>query len=426
MKEELIKISLSQKPWYGDTSVEIGLPITWDVTTCYMPGYDAVGLTKGGIEAAFTNPIGTQRLSSLAMGKSDVAIVFDDLSRPTRARELVPFILKELKEAEIPEKSIRFVAGSGAHGSMKLMDFEKKLGKRAVHGFAVYNHNPYENCTYLGDTSRGTPVHINREVMSCDLKIAIGCIVPHPTAGFGGGAKIMIGISHVDTIYANHHGIGGRSAPTPGNPMGRLHPSLGFGKVEGNVLRADLEEMARMAGIDCIVNVVVNQKRETIGVFVGDVVDAHREGVKMARQVYATESEGDFDILVLNAYSKANEAAVALHGTPKLLKEGGGDVVLICHTPEGQICHYTARSFGKNLGGRLWGPRKALPGRVKRMITVGPSMDIAALDMIGPVDAITRVKRWSEALRLLREWHGPGAKVGIIPDATIQYFPDLI
>lgn len=305
------------------------------------------------------------------------------------------------------------------------MDFEKKLGKSVVQKFAVYNHNPYENCTYIGDTSRGTPVHINSEVMNCDLKIAIGCIVPHPTAGFGGGAKIMVGISHVDTVYANHHSIGGRSGPTRENPMGSLHPSLGFGKVEGNVLRADLEEIARMAGLDCIVNVVVNQKRESIGLFIGDAVQAHREGAKMGRKVYATESEGGFDILILNAFSKANEAAVALQETPKLLKKEGGEVVLICNTPEGQICHYTARSFGKNLGGRLWGPRKTLPGRVKKMITVGSCMDVASLDMMGPVDEIKRVKGWSEALQILKCTHGRRAKVSIVPDATIQCFPEI-
>jgi nickel-dependent lactate racemase len=114
-------------------------------------------------------------------------IIFDDLSRPTRASELVPHILAELKAGGIADEAIRFVAGTGAHGAMKLMDFEKKLGRNVVQKFDVYNHNPYENCTYVGQTSRGTPVYLNSEVMSCDLKILLGCIVPHPTAGFGGG-----------------------------------------------------------------------------------------------------------------------------------------------------------------------------------------------------------------------------------------------
>lgn len=426
MAEKTFNVSLRQRAWYGDTTMEISLPATWDVTVCHMPGSHAKAIARQEMEAAFANPIGAPKISELARGKRQVAIIFDDLSRPTRAAELVPLILREMQEAGIPDQSIRFVAASGAHGAMKLVDFEKKLGKGIAQRFPVFNHNPYENCTYLGDTSRGTPVHINSEVTTCDLKIAIGCIVPHPTAGFGGGAKIMIGLSHVDTIFANHHHTGGRGAPTPENPLGKLHTSLGFGKVEGNVLRADLEEMARMASLDCIVNVVVNGKRDSMGVFVGDVVAAHREGVKMGREVYATESERGFDILVFNAYSKANEAAVALQDTPKLLREEGGDVVLICDTPEGQICHYTARSFGKNLGGRLWGPRETLPPRVRNMITVGSGIDVAGLDMMGPVDGIARVRRWTQALDILRHDHGHGTRVGIIPDATIQYFPEPV
>ena len=423
MNQEPIRVSLPQKPWYGDTNLEIDFPPTWNVTVCTMPGQERARVTKEAFKHAFDHPIGTPLISELARGKRDVAIIFDDLSRPTRTSEIVPYILTEIKKAGIKDHSIRFVSGVGMHGAMKLMDFEKKLGKGVVAEFDVYNHNPYENCTYVGNTSRGTPVYLNSEVMSCDLKILVGGIVPHPTAGFGGGAKLLIGIAHVDTIYANHHAIGGRGAPTPENPMGKLHPSLRCGNVEGNVLREDMEEMARMAGVDCIVNVVFNMKRESIGVFVGDVITAHREGIKMAREVYATRSEGDFDILVLNAYSKANEASVTFHCL-KLLKEKGGDIVLICNFPEGQICHYTARSFGKKRGGRLWGPRKSLPPRVKRLITVGPNIGLTCLDWIGPADEVIRLKRWSSALGLLKKWQRDTPKVGIVPDATIQYFPD--
>jgi nickel-dependent lactate racemase len=422
MNEQSIKISLPQRPWYGDSYCEIDLPAYWDVTICTMPGQDMAKITKDKIKAAFEHPIGTPRISELAKGKREVAIVFDDLSRPTRVSELVPYILAELRIAGIQDNAIRFVAGIGMHGAMKFMDFEKKLGRKTVQRFDVFNHNPYENCTYVGKTSRGIPVHINSEVMDCDLKILVGGIVPHPTAGFGGGAKLMVGISHIDTIYGNHHGVGGRSAPTPENPMGKLHSSLRCGNIEGNVLRADLEEMARLADISCVVNAVFNMKRETVGLFVGDVVTAHRAGSKMAEGVYATQSKGGFDVLVLNAYSKANEASVTFHCL-KLLKKEGGDVVLICNIPEGQICHYTARSFGKQRGGRLWGPRRTLPPQVRRLIAVGPNIGRTCLDWLGPAEEVIRVKRWSAASELLRKWHKEVPKIGVVPDATIQYFP---
>ena len=101
MTEEPLRVSLRQRPWYGDTQVEIDFPKTWDITICQMPGHNMAGLTNKEIAAAFANPIGTSRISSVAKGKSEVAILFDDLSRPTKAVELVPHIINELHEAGI-------------------------------------------------------------------------------------------------------------------------------------------------------------------------------------------------------------------------------------------------------------------------------------------------------------------------------------
>ena len=39
MKRERIKITLPQRAWYGDGMTEISFPVTWDVTTCTMPGH---------------------------------------------------------------------------------------------------------------------------------------------------------------------------------------------------------------------------------------------------------------------------------------------------------------------------------------------------------------------------------------------------
>ena len=182
-------VKVPQFPWYGDTELELDFPSSWEVTVCRMAGHDAPKLTDLEIQAAFLNPIGTPRISHMARGRKEVVIIFDDLSRPTKVAELVPYVLQELKEGGIKDETIRFIASVGAHGAMKLMDFVKKLGSDIVQRFPVYNHNPFQNCTYLGDTSRGTPVSINSEVMSCDLRIAVGSILPHPVAGFGGGAK---------------------------------------------------------------------------------------------------------------------------------------------------------------------------------------------------------------------------------------------
>jgi nickel-dependent lactate racemase len=406
-------------PWYGDTELALEFPDSWQVNTCRMEGQDTPKIGDKEIRAAFQNPIGTPRIAELAKGKKDVVIIFDDLTRPTKTDVLIPYVLEELKEGGIKDEGIRFISAIGAHGVMRMMDYAKKLGLEVVQKYPVYNHNPYENCTYLGKTARGIEVSVNSEFMACDLKIAVGGVVPHPTAGFGGGGKMVLpGVCSIDTINANHGGLG---------EMSEDHNIVlnAWGNVEDNRMRLDIEEIARMAGLDFSVNAVMNLHRDTIGLFAGDLVEAHREAVKLARKVYTTPVPEAADVVVSNAYGKANEAAIAVETGRKLLKEEGGDLVVTCNIPEGQICHYLARSFGKTIGGRLYGQRKSLPERVKRMIAMGPYMDRAGLDWMGPQDQIIIINSWQEIIDLLKKSHGDGTKVSVIPDATIQYFPQL-
>ena len=411
-------VKVPQFPWYGDTELALEFPDSWEVVTCRMPGQDTPKLSKEAMKDAFLNPIGTPRIAELARGKKEVVIIFDDLTRPTKVDELVPYVLQELKEGGIRDENIRFISAIGAHGAMKLMDFVKKLGPEVVQKYPVYNHNPYENCTSLGTTSRGTPVMINSEFMSCDLKIAIGSIVPHPTSGFGGGGKMVLpGVASLETILSNHRNL--CEVATEGIVLNA------WGRVDDNNMRLDMEEVARMAGLDVSVNALVNMHRDTIGLFVGDLVEAQREGVKMARQVYATEVPAGADIVVANSYAKANEASLVVSTGNNLLKKEGGDLVITANIPEGQICHYLVRSFGKNMGGQLWGKRTKLPSRAKRMIALGPYIDPAGLDWVGPVDQVTIANGWGEILKMLKASYGDKARVVVIPDATLQYFPDL-
>ncbi|MGB2878346.1 MAG: hypothetical protein WBB97_10025 [Dehalococcoidales bacterium] len=193
--------------------------------------------------------------------------------------------------------------------------------------------------------------------------------------------------------------------------------------MDDNVQRLDMEEIARMAGLDFSINALVNIDRDTIALFCGDLVEAQREGVKMGRKVYACEAPSDADIVVANSYAKANESALVAGLGSKILKESGGDLVIIGNIPEGQICHYLARSFGKTIGGQLYGAHKKLPARVKRMYALGPYIDKAGLDWIGPIDQITILNSWAEILSALKKNHGDKAKAVVVPDGTLQYFP---
>ncbi len=412
-------VSVPQQAWYDNNELELQFPSSWELTVCYMRGHSRPPLSEEGFREAFANPIGTKSIRELARGKSEVAVLFDDMSRPTRVAEIVPYLLEELEAAGVKDDSIRFIAALGTHGALTRVDFVKKLGEAVLSRFPVYNHNPYENCTFVGNTSRGTPLAINSEFMGCDLKIGIGSILPHPLTGFNGGGKIILpGVASIDGI-AHNHGTLTAAAMGRGEDIGTW-----IGKFEENELRLDAAEAARMAGLDIKIDAVINGRGETTALFVGDPTSGHIEGVKLAREVYATQPVEGQDIAVLNTYSKGSEAFLALPLSSRLLQGGAGDLVLIANAPEGQVTHYLAGGFGKKTGGRFWFPRTSMPPNVKRLIVFTGYIDIAGGDWLAARESIVWAKTWPEVLELLTQTHGDSARVAVVPDATMQYFAD--
>ena len=405
------KATLPVLAWYGDTELEIDFPDSWDVTVCDIHGADTPLLDDAGFRKAFANPIGTKTIREMAKGKKEVAILFDDMSRGTPSADMVPYVLEELAAAGIADEHIAFYAAIGAHGSMTAIDFTKKLGADVMSRFRVYNHNPYENCTSVGPSPAGIPMQFNAGVMMCDFKIGIGSIVPHPMSGFGGGSKIILpGIASITTIDLNHT---------------RLCPNktTGIGKYEGNILKLDMNDAARMAGLDVKVDCIFNLKRKITHLFVGDVVDEHVAGVKVAREFFATDAVDDCDIVIANCFAKANEMLLAPNVVWPLLKKTGGDMVIICITPEGQINHYWSRSFGKNVGGRSYKPKTELPMNTKKLTVMQPFPDYVGGDWLAPYDQINFTRSWKETVDQLKAAYGDKAKVAVIPDGTVQYFP---
>jgi nickel-dependent lactate racemase len=404
-----MKMKVPQLLWYDNSELELDFPDSWDVHFLPPKGHDRPKLTPEQIEQAFANPIGTQRIRDLARGKKEVAILFDDITRPTRTYEILPYVLRELEQAGISDGQIRLIVALGNHGAHDNHALRKKLGQETLERFPVYNHNPYENCTPLGKTSRGTPLAINREVMNCDLKIGIGCILPHPQFGFGGGSKIILpGVAHIDSTAHNHREV-----------MGSAPQTTGMGNYDENVLRLDAEEAAKLAGLDATIDALMNMRGEISALFVGDPVLEHREGVKLAKEVYATEGISGADIAVTNAFLKSTEAAISIFVAIRSIKLPGGTIVMNINAPEGQITHYLLRSFGKTYGGRHY-VQRTIPSAFK-VIVLNPLKDLTCVDLFGDAQSVTWAKDWGEVMAELRASHPDGAKVAVYPDGTMQY-----
>jgi nickel-dependent lactate racemase len=220
------KVSMRVAGWFGERDIDLAFPSTWEVTERRMAGHDKPALTDEEMRAAIRKPFGSPRLSELAKGKKQVVILFDDLPKPTPTSRIVPFVLEELHAGGITDEQIRFVNAPGTHRNMTYGEFAVKLGADIVEKYPVYQHNNYENLVNVGTTSNGTPVMVNREYMSCDLRLGIGSIIPHQAAGFGAGGKIILpGVSGMDAVAYNHAQLKGEKAT--------------LGRVDDNPFRLD-------------------------------------------------------------------------------------------------------------------------------------------------------------------------------------------
>ncbi|ADK84146.1 Protein of unknown function DUF2088 [Desulfarculus baarsii DSM 2075] len=406
-----MKIRLPELMWYGNLDVEIELPDDWDVTFCPMRGAERPALGQEAIAQAIKNPIGCPPLHQLARGKKSACIVFDDITRPTRCAELAPVVIEELLAAGLAEDDITFVCALGSHGAHTAHEFRKKLGADILERFRVYNHNIYENCVEVGVTSRGARLLINREVAQAQVKVGLGCVTAHAQVGFSGGGKIILpGVSHIDTISHFHIDVEKSAVET-----------TGLGNFDNNILRFEIEEAVRLAKLDFKVDVVTNGRGATIGVFAGDPIAEHLQAVAAAREIYATEpTPTDMDVVVVNAFAKANEMAIAILLGAIATGNFQGSVVCLANAPEGQVTHYLARSFGRDYGGRQYPIGFVPPGL--NVVVVAPHMDKTFGDWVANPQDAHWVKSWDKALELLKKWHGPGARCAVLPNATMQYF----
>ncbi len=416
-------ISVPQMAWHETNELTLPLPDSWQVDVHNIAGHDRPAMTAEEIKAAIGSPIGTAPIGELAKGKQNVVILFDDMSRVTRAAAIVPAILQELAEAGVRDDQIRFICALGTHGALTRMDFAKKLGEDTMARFPVYNHHCFGNHRYVGKTATyGTEVHVNEEVMMCDLKIAISSVVPHPMSGFGGGGKIILpGVASFETVKQNHDAHAQTVRDNAAKPI------TGVGIYDDNPMARDVQEAALLAGLDVSINCIVNLWGETVALYAGALKPAFAAAVAVAKTHYLTPRGEGKDIVISNSYVKGNEAFMGSAIARPALRPEGGDIVIIANNPEGQVTHYLFGPFGSfNWGSRPrevidWTKMPPPPANqpVIRTIVYTKYPDLSTKPMFGNVTHY--VETWEEVLQVLKERHGAEAKVAVYPNSEIQY-----
>lgn len=254
-----------------------------------------------------------------------VVIVTSDLTRPCPTDRLLPPVLDELDAAGIPDGDITVVMALGLHRTMTEAEMETAVGPEVYRRVRVVNHDPADTVR-LGVTSAGTPVEIFRLVVEADFRICLGNLELHYFAGYSGGAKaILPGCASRATLNANHAMM--------------VRPEAVAGRLNGNPVRADIEEGVSMLGVDFILNVIVTGQHRIIGAVAGDVTAAHRRGCELVarRGMVTIEEHADVVLVGAGGYPKdvnLYQAQKALDNAAHAVRDGGV-LILVAECPEG-------------------------------------------------------------------------------------------
>ena len=266
-------------PWGANARLPLDMPPEWDIVGSMEPNErPPVSDPDAATREALAQPIGMQPLREVARSAKTVAIVVDDISRPTPVHLMMPGIVAELTAGGVPETAITVVTALGTHRPMTSEEIGQKIGPEWEKRLRWENHDyadPARN-KRLGTTSRGTPVYVNATVASADLVLLVGLIEPHLIASFGGGYKNLIpGVAGAQTIAATHTlNLTRETFNMAGRP------------IESNPMRLDLEEGGKMLGKPVfIVNAILDTSIRIVRVVTGDPIAAHREGARTSAEM---------------------------------------------------------------------------------------------------------------------------------------------
>ena len=321
---------------------------------------------KDIISRTLADPISSPLLSEIARANSSACILVSDITRPCPSYRFLPYLIEELTKGGISLLNIKIILGLGIHRGHTEEEKRKLVGDDIFENIKVMDSDP-SKAKFIGKTMAGTPVKVFEETLNSDLLIATGNIEYHYFAGYSGGAKaVMPGVCTRNSIQVNHSLMLDRKAVA--------------GNVEDNPVRVDIEEAAKLVGIDFIFNVILDDSKNIIDAVAGKNNEAWIVGVKRYDSIYKREVERPADIVVASPGGYPKD--INLYQSQKALENikdiarSGGTIILIASCSEG---------FGENTFKEWMGQAKdydAISGKLKSCFVLGGHKAVAVSKVI--------------------------------------------
>jgi len=374
------------------------------------------------ILAALDHPVAGPTFSEKLHKAQRVVILVDNFARLTPAAKILPPILNQIRAAG---KQVEILVASGALREMNEAELQRKFGTEILaSGIPIYQSRAHDawDFEFVGVTSYGTPINIHRRLLQADLSLAVTMTQATLWGYGGGGSMILPGVSSYETIEWNH-----RLMTCPYCGVGYEPPK--------NRMREDIEEAARMSGLDMSLLAIFGPQMELLDLTAGETIAAHQASVAKYNAHYAVDVNaipgGPLDVAISGSFPGDRFFAHACWPIANLdpfVRDGGTIIVAtpvpggLAHyayakdympfTPEAMRRLYEDVFYGKQAlwHACLWMPVIRVMAR-KQVIVVTEPERVPDFEIV-KIPAVTSL---AEAYALVRTQYGPEVRIGNFP-----------
>ncbi|NPE28653.1 nickel-dependent lactate racemase [Methanococcoides sp. SA1] len=308
---------------YGKDFVDLDVTIPHEVLS---PNEPEVGDESSIILEALSNPVEKEPFAEFANNADKMLVIVNDATRPTPTAR----VLEEVQGTLRSHPDVKFIVATGAHRGPTEDEFRFIFGKlydEFKDSIYVHDARKDEDMEYLGISSNGTEMYLNKMVREAGNILVIGSVEPHYFAGYTGGRKAFLpGVAGFKTIEMNHkHALSNKAQ------------SLAL---EGNPVAEDMTDaMAVLSDLNIFsMQTILTADHGLYAMAAGDLFKSFDAAVEKANEVFCTSATKKGNIVLTAAPYPMD---IDLYQSQKALENGrlaleaGGIIIMVSKCRDG-------------------------------------------------------------------------------------------
>lgn len=236
------------------------------------------------ISDAIANPINSKNFKDFLADARQVLVIVNDATRPTPTQKVLDVIFDDLSRTRY-----NFIIATGAHRGPTQEEYIQIFGpyyERIKDQIIVHDARKKEDQIFLGTSSNGTDMYVNKAAAAADKFIIISSVEPHYFAGYTGGRKSFLpGIAGFETIEQNHKLA--------------LVPEACALSLDGNPVHEDMMDAIKTVKQEIFsIMTVLDKHHKVYATCAGHIHDSFHAAIDKANEVFAAPLDQKADIVV--------------------------------------------------------------------------------------------------------------------------------